>query len=204
MISSVLNHLTGLFGTLHHRLVNLRQLPLLTILHRQFLDVAFHEAGIMVFLATSCRVFSALRLISSSGVTYMSWLTSLLLLFLSTEKSPILYQFAQEKHINLIFLRLSASDWQIFCIFASVNCNLKYLWSMKTNRFCSTIVLLLFSVILGHAQQLKFMGIPLCSDLSQYEEVLKAKRFRDKYPSGDLAHRCWDGGDFWKVSRCYL
>lgn len=48
------------------------------------------------------------------------------------------------------------------------------------------------------------MGIPLCSDLSQYEEVLKAKRFRDKYPSGDLAHRCWDGGDFWKVSRCYL
>ena len=118
MISSVLNHLTGLFGTLHHRLVNLRQLPLLTILHRQYLDVAFHEAGIMVFLATSCRVFSALRLISSSGVTYMSCLTSLLLLFLSIEKSPILYQFAQEKYINLIFLRLFASYCQIFCIFA--------------------------------------------------------------------------------------
>ena len=75
---------------------------------------------------------------------------------------------------------------------------------MKSNRFCSTIILLLFSVLLGHAQQLKFMGIPLCSDLSQYENVLKAKRFRDKYPSGELAHRCWDSGDFWKISRCYL
>ena len=55
-----------------------------------------------------------------------------------------------------------------------------------------------------HAQQLKFLGIPLCSDLSQYCDVLKAKRFKDKYPSGTLAHECWEDGDFWKISRCYV
>lgn len=48
------------------------------------------------------------------------------------------------------------------------------------------------------------MGIPLCSDLSQYSEVLKAKRFKDEYVSGDLEHRCWKDGDFWKISRCYV
>lgn len=66
------------------------------------------------------------------------------------------------------------------------------------------IVALFISYAVGNAQQLKFMGIPLCSELSDYGEVLKAKRFKDKYPSGELAHRCWDGGDFWKISRCYL
>ena len=40
-IGLVLNHLAGLFGSFHHRLVNLRQLPLLAVFLRQFLDVAF-------------------------------------------------------------------------------------------------------------------------------------------------------------------
>lgn len=75
---------------------------------------------------------------------------------------------------------------------------------MVSKRFWLIHTLLLFCFVGGYAQQLKFMGIPLCSDLSQYEEVLKAKRFRDKYPSGELAHRCWEGGDFWKMSKCDL
>ena len=73
-----------------------------------------------------------------------------------------------------------------------------------SKRYLSMIVALFISYAVGNAQQLKFMGIPLCSELSDYGEVLKAKRFKDKYPSGELAHRCWDGGDFWKISRCYL
>lgn len=75
---------------------------------------------------------------------------------------------------------------------------------MDYKRFCLVLLMLLFSVVDGFAQNLKFMGLPLCSDLSQYQEVLKAKRFRDKYPSGELAHQCWEGGDFWKMSRCIL
>jgi len=49
-----------------------------------------------------------------------------------------------------------------------------------------------------YAQQLKFMGIPLCSDLSQYYDVLKAKRFK-KSPIGT---EYWKDGDFWKISSC--
>lgn len=75
---------------------------------------------------------------------------------------------------------------------------------MDYKRFCLVLLMLLFSAVDGFAQNLKFMGLPLCSDLSQYQEVLKAKRFRDKYPSGELAHQCWEGGDFWKMSRCIL
>ncbi len=75
---------------------------------------------------------------------------------------------------------------------------------MISKRFLSILVILSFFYVGGYAQQLKFMGVPLCSDLSQYCEVLKAKRFKDKYPSGELAHQCWEGGDFWKMSRCYL
>lgn len=75
---------------------------------------------------------------------------------------------------------------------------------MIANRFLSLLLVILMSNISGYAQQLKFMGIPLCSDLSQYSEVLKAKRFKDEYVSGDLEHRCWKDGDFWKISRCYV
>lgn len=75
---------------------------------------------------------------------------------------------------------------------------------MASKRFVSIFLVSLISYAVGYAQQLKFMGIPLCSDLSQYCEVLKAKRFQDKYPSGELAHHCWENGDFWKMSRCYL
>lgn len=75
---------------------------------------------------------------------------------------------------------------------------------MGTSRLYSAIVLIFISVMSSNAQQLKFLGIPLCSDLSQYSEVLKSKRFNDKYSSGELAHRCWDGGDFWRISRCHL
>lgn len=75
---------------------------------------------------------------------------------------------------------------------------------MASKRFVSFFIVSLISYAVGYAQQLKFMGIPLCSDLSQYCEVLKAKRFQDKYPSGELAHHCWENGDFWKMSRCDL
>ena len=75
---------------------------------------------------------------------------------------------------------------------------------MRIYRFYTFFLFLLISVLSSYAQQLKFMGIPLCSDLSQYSEVLKAKRFKDKYPSGSLAHQYWEGGDFWKISRCYV
>lgn len=75
---------------------------------------------------------------------------------------------------------------------------------MIANRFLSLLLILFMSNVSGYAQQLKFMGIPLCSDLSQYSEVLKAKRFKDEYASGNLAHRCWKDGDFWKISRCRL
>ena len=75
---------------------------------------------------------------------------------------------------------------------------------MRIYRFYTFFLFFLISVLSSYAQQLKFMGIPLCSDLSQYSEVLKAKRFKDKYPSGSLAHRCWEGGDFWKISRCHV
>jgi len=75
---------------------------------------------------------------------------------------------------------------------------------MVLNRFF--IVIVFFTLIIGrcNAQQLKFMGIPICSDLSKYEEVLKTKKFKDRYQSGDLAHRCWEDGDFWKISKCDL
>lgn len=73
-----------------------------------------------------------------------------------------------------------------------------------SKRFVSIIVAVFICQAIGYAQQLKFMGIPLCSDLAQYSEVLKSKRFKDKYPSGELAHQCWDGGDFWKMSRCII
>lgn len=75
---------------------------------------------------------------------------------------------------------------------------------MVSKRFRLTLTMLFFCLFGVHAQQLKFMGIPLCSDLAEYGEVLKAKRFKDKYPSGELAHECWDGGDFWKMSRCIV
>ena len=75
---------------------------------------------------------------------------------------------------------------------------------MITNRILSFFLVLFLSNVSGHAQQLKFLGIPLCSDLSQYSEVLKAKRFKDIYANGDLAHRVWENGDFWRISRCYL
>ena len=75
---------------------------------------------------------------------------------------------------------------------------------MQANRFLCFLLVLFMSNVSCHAQQLKFMGIPLCSDLSQYCDVLKAKRFKDKYPSGTLAHECWEDGDFWKISRCYV
>ena len=75
---------------------------------------------------------------------------------------------------------------------------------MITKRFLYFILVLFLSNVNGYAQQLKFLGVPLCSDLSQYCDVLKAKRFKDKYPSGTLAHECWEGGDFWKISRCYV
>jgi hypothetical protein len=54
---------------------------------------------------------------------------------------------------------------------------------MKANRFLCFLLVLFMSNVNCHAQQLKFLGIPLCSDLSQYCDVLKAKRFKDKYPS---------------------
>lgn len=73
-----------------------------------------------------------------------------------------------------------------------------------SKRFLSILVALFISYAVGKAQQLKFMGVPLCSDLAQYSEILKAKRFKDKYPGGEDAQRCWEGGDFWKMSRCYL
>ena len=53
---------------------------------------------------------------------------------------------------------------------------------MRIYRFYTFFLFFLISVLSSYAQQLKFMGIPLCSDLSQYSEVLKAKRFKDKYP----------------------
>ena len=71
---------------------------------------------------------------------------------------------------------------------------------MRTYRFYSLFLFFFFIVLSSYAQQLKFMGITLCSDLSQYSEVLKAKRFKEKYPGGGL----WEGGDFWKISRCYV
>lgn len=72
---------------------------------------------------------------------------------------------------------------------------------MKTSRLYSILFFFIMSALSSYAQQLKFMGIPLCSDLSQFSEVLKAKRL---YPSGSLAHQCWEGGDFWKMSRYYV
>ena len=75
---------------------------------------------------------------------------------------------------------------------------------MIFKRIYSVLISLFFCFASSNAQQLKFLGVPLCSDLSHYGNVLKNKRFKDKYSSGPLAHRYWEGGDFWKISQCYV
>lgn len=75
---------------------------------------------------------------------------------------------------------------------------------MISKRIYSILISLVFCLASSNAQQLKFLGVPLCSDLSQYADALKSKRFKDKYSSGSLAHQYWEGGDFWEISRCSI
>lgn len=48
------------------------------------------------------------------------------------------------------------------------------------------------------------MGLPIHSSISEYTKVLSSHRFKDKYTNGDLAHKYWEGGDFWKQRNCYV
>lgn len=75
---------------------------------------------------------------------------------------------------------------------------------MVLKHFFSLFAALLTTYTIAHAQPLTFMGLPLCQDISQYNEVLKNKGYHDEFPTGKYAHTLWTGGDFWKVSGCYL
>ena len=75
------------------------------------------------------------------------------------------------------------------------------------NRYRKNIkqkLLLLFILYAfsGYSQQLEFMGYPIHSPIRDFSNVLTAHGFKDRYTSGDLAHQCWDGGDFWKQKNC--
>ena len=69
-------------------------------------------------------------------------------------------------------------------------------------RFIAILLsLFLFSVASTYAQQLKFLGVPLCSDFSEFEKVLKEKRYTEKYCDERFCYY-WEGGDFWKWNYC--
>ena len=67
------------------------------------------------------------------------------------------------------------------------------------------IITLLFVVLLSNecnAQQLEFLGLPMQSTISEFSQALIDHKFHDEYTSGDLAHKFWRYGDFWKIRKC--
>lgn len=74
----------------------------------------------------------------------------------------------------------------------------------KTIVFIFYILISILNSGIVNAQTLEFMGIPIHSNISEYQKVLSEHRFTDKYPYGELSHRYWEHGDFWKQKNCYV